>query len=65
MYRNKSTYWPSGLACFKLRDSCIAKTIHEVYFLKNMPSIVFETILVFLCTDSGGTKDGMEFIIFL
>ena len=27
--------------------------------------IVFETILVFLCTDSGGTKDGMEFIIFL
>ena len=41
VYRSKSTYWPKGLACFKLRDSCIAETIHEVYiFLDIYPSIV-------------------------
>ena len=33
VYRNKSTYWPSGLACFKLRDSCIVKLyVESVYF---------------------------------
>ncbi len=30
--RNKSTYWPFGLACFKLRDSCMLEVaIHGVY----------------------------------
>lgn len=67
MYRSKSTYWPFGLACFKLRDSCIAGTIHEVYiFSKICPSIVFMAVLgFFIFYNSGGTKDGMELIIFL
>ena len=26
--RNKSTSWPKGLACFKLRDSCMRIAIH-------------------------------------
>ena len=38
--RNKSTYWPSGLACFKLRDSCIRTTaIHVSRFFVFWPLV--------------------------
>ena len=30
--RNKSTSWPFGLACFKLRDSCMLIAIHGVFY---------------------------------
>ncbi len=33
VYRSKSTYWPFGLACFKLRDSCIVKLCMKSIFL--------------------------------
>jgi len=32
LMRNKSTSWPLGLACFKLRDSCMFAAYMESYF---------------------------------
>jgi len=53
VYRSKSTYWPFGLACFKLRDSCIAETIRAVRVFQSIyPSIVFETVLGFLYSNT-------------
>ena len=31
LWRNKSTSWPFGLACFKLRDSCMFAAYMESY----------------------------------
>ena len=63
VYRSKSTYRPFGLACFKLRDSCIAETMHEVcILLRHMTKYSLVLYLVFIL---GGTKDGVEYFIFL
>ena len=51
MYRSKSTSWQfkNCLACFKLPDSCIEKTMHEVHIFEIMnPSIVSAMLGYFL-----------------